>query len=175
MPLQDMELPSHIAQLTGSTEHKVWVMLIERMDALEASIDALNATLQNAVDPLHGVGTEDPLLQIHRLWQFHTSSELADKGGLGDYTRRPWEGQPHHEKLYEVEGDVSGPKMQEKLRQKGIQLYRRRFDLLKCQLSHQTFYGSPEEMPTRAPDKWYVAFTDRIPPKDTVSTWERVV
>ena len=175
-----MELPPHIAQLTGSTEHKVWVMLIERMDALEANMDALRSSLEKVTDPLASVATDvatdDPLMHISRLWSLHTYQELKMWGERcrWRYPSKPWEGQPYWEKLYEVEVDVSCPEVQTKLKERGIQLYRRRYDLLKCQLSHQTIHGSPQSMPTSAPDKWYVSFTDRVHPRDEVSTWERV-
>lgn len=162
-----MDPPSDAMQLTGSAEHKALVMVIERLDAVEASIDALRAIAERMSDPLNDVAILDPLLQVRRLWMLHATVDQP-------LFRTPWEGQPRHEGLYEVEADMSCPEVQARLKRKGIQLYRRKYDLLKCQLSHQTFYGSPEHMPTSAPDKWYVSFTDRIPPKDEVSTWERV-
>ena len=144
-------------------------MVIERLADVEASMDALRSCVEKATDPLARVATKDPLLHISRLWTFHTSQELSP------HYLKPWEGQPHHEKLYEVEADMSCPEVQTKLKERGVQLYRRRYDLLKCQLSHQTFYGTPDNMPIAVPDKWYVSFTDRVHPKDEVSTWERVV
>ena len=173
-----MDLPLHIAQLTGSAEHKALVMVIERLDAIEANMDALRSSLEKVTDPLASVATnvatEDPLMHISRLWSLHTSQELNERCRW-PYSPKPWEGQPYWEKLYEVEVDVSCPEVQTKLKERGVQLYRRRYDLLKCQLSHQTFYGTPDNMPIAVPDKWYVSFTDRVHPKDEVSTWERVV
>lgn len=160
-----MDLP-----LTGSAEHKALVMVIERLEALEASQDRVVAAIEKACDPLLHVATDDPLLHIKKIdmhaafWDYDSNSGAA--------SLRYWG--PTHTGFHVVCADVSCPRAQARLKEKKIQQYLRKFDLAQCEKAHRRYYGGGTPL-TSMPDKWYVCREGRPTPVDAISTWERVV
>ena len=163
-----MELP-----LDGSATHKALVMVIERLQALEAVVDRLAAETERQNDPLRGMDSAVELLHVKRAHQYLIKHKLQ-------HSRYPLWRAPSG--FHRMPCDMSCPKLQAQLQKNNVSLWRRTYDPIRWAAEMNKLPGTAGELEESWKEEselpWYVAFNDNRnvdSHMDKVSTWKRVV
>ena len=163
-----MDLP-----LDGSATHKALVMVIERLQALEAVVDRLAAETDRRNDPLNGMDTAAELLHVKQAHRVHVEHRFR----CSHYPlwRAPCG-------FHQMPCDMSCPKLQAQLRKNNVSLWRRTIDPIRWAAHMNKLPGTPGDLvdawKEEAELPWFTAFHDNrniVSDMDEVGTWKRVV
>ena len=170
------DLPQEL-QPRGSNLELTVLMIIERLQALEEIVHrATEMMSRRAVAWYDLYDPRDPLRHLAQaadaeIGSLALKARYGEKEHLFDNIERAPDG------FHRLAVKNPGRSLFEAGRRSGATFFWRRWDLLRVQLSYQSFYSTDRGMPMEMPAWLYVSWNTESAPKTeatAVSTWERV-